>query len=53
VSYEEIAVGSHKLVERSETRRSEENKRSACEDFVRGLEELTGEIEDFMCAIVQ
>jgi hypothetical protein len=48
VSYEEIATGSRNLAERSETRSSEENKKSACEDFVCGLEELTGEIEDFM-----
>jgi hypothetical protein len=44
--YEEIAVGSRKLAEQSETRSSEGNKSSACEDFVCRLEELTGEIEE-------
>jgi hypothetical protein len=45
--YEEIAA------EQVETRSAEEYRRSAHEDFVCGLEELTGEIEDFKCAIVQ
>jgi hypothetical protein len=45
--YEEIAA------EQVETRSTEEYRRSACEDFVCGLEELTGETEDFMCVIVQ
>jgi hypothetical protein len=53
VSFTESELQSRKLAERSEARGSEENKRSACEDFVCGLEELRGAIEDFMCAIVQ